>query len=81
MLRAAVIVLLLANALVFAWSRGWLAPVLALPGAGEREPDRLLQQVRPESIVVLGPKAAAQAASKAAESAAGAPASGASTPP
>lgn len=80
MLRAAVTVLLLANVLVFAWSRGWLAPVLALPGAGEREPDRLLQQVRPESIVVLGPKAAALAASKAAD-AASAPASGASAPP
>lgn len=65
MLRALVLVLLVANGFVFAWSQGWLSPLLQPPGAAEREPDRLLQQIQPESITVLSPAAAALAASQA----------------
>jgi hypothetical protein len=65
MLRALVLVLLVANGFVFAWSQGWLSPLLQPPGVAEREPERLLQQVRPDSITVLSPAAAALAASQA----------------
>ena len=72
MLRGLVILLLVANAAFLAWSRGWLDPLLPPPGAGEREPERLARQQRPDRITVLSPKAA-QAARAAAESASGAP--------
>lgn len=61
MLRAAVVLILAANLLFFAWARGWLAPVVAPPHAGEREPERLAAQVRPELVRVLPPEAAATA--------------------
>ena len=61
MLRALVLVLLVANGFVFAWSQGWLSPLLQPPGVAEREPERLQQQVRPDSITVLSPAAAAAA--------------------
>jgi len=62
MLRALVLLLLLANGALWAWTQGWLAPALPGPQAGEREPERLARQVRPEQLTVLNPKAAAQAA-------------------
>lgn len=58
MLRVLVLVLLLANALFFAWSRGWLGPP---PRHGEREPERLAAQVRPESLRLLPPASATAA--------------------
>lgn len=58
MLRAVVVVLLLANGLFFAWSRGWLAEP---PRHGQSEPGRLAAQVRPEILSVLPPKAATAA--------------------
>ncbi len=65
MLRALVIGLLLANALFFAWARGWLAPSLPAPRQGESEPARLAAQVRPEGLLVMAPSAAAAAVSAA----------------
>ena len=62
------VVLLAANALFFAWTRGWLAPALQAPRLAEREPERVTQQVRPERVVVL-PAAAASAAVAAARAA------------
>jgi hypothetical protein len=61
MLRAMLLLLLIANALFFAWTRGWLAPAGPPPGRGDREPERLAAQVRPERVVVVKPQAAAAA--------------------
>lgn len=66
MLRALVVLLLLANGLFFAWSRGWLSPTLPPPHHGEREPERLAAQVRPETIRLITPQAASAAAAAAA---------------
>jgi hypothetical protein len=57
MLRALLLVLLLANAGFYAWTQGWLAPLLP-PRADGREPERLSRQVRPELITVLSVHAA-----------------------
>jgi hypothetical protein len=65
MLRVLVLALLLANGLYFAWSQGALAVFGLVPAAlGEREPQRLQQQVRPEMLVIK-PTAAAPAAQSA----------------
>ena len=61
MLRTLLMLLLLANALVFSWARGWLDPVLPAPGQAEREPARLEAQVNPGAVKVLTPAAASDA--------------------
>ena len=53
MLRALVVALLVANLAFFAWSQGWLDAVVGVRARGDREPERLANQVRPESIVIL----------------------------
>jgi hypothetical protein len=55
MLRLLVVLLLLANAVWWGWSKGWLpAGLLPLPlEDGQREPQRLQAQVRPEAVQVL----------------------------
>lgn len=58
MLRALVVLLLLANLAFFAWARGWLG---APPHHAEREPERLAAQVRPETLTVLPPGSASVA--------------------
>ena len=57
MLRGLVLLLLLANVGVWAWTHGWLpAGWLAPPdGLHQREPGRLAAQVRPEVIELLTP--------------------------
>lgn len=55
MLRLLVAALLLANLLFFAWSRGWLDQVIGVPAQGDREPQRLASQVRPELVRLLPP--------------------------
>src|SRR6185369_15893549 len=57
MLRALVVVLLLANALVFAWTQGWLGR----PERSEREPERLQRQLQPELVTLVAPGAASAA--------------------
>ena len=64
-MRALVGLLLLANLLFFAWSQGWLDEVSGVRATGDREPERLARQVRPESLRVLTPQAVAAAASAA----------------
>jgi hypothetical protein len=64
MLRAVLIVLLLANALVYGWTQGWFAPLVPSPEMAEREPQRLAAQVNPDAVSVL-PEGAASAAMQA----------------
>ena len=53
MLRALVILLVVANVVYFAWARGALALIGAQPARfGETEPQRLQQQVRPELLQI-----------------------------
>lgn len=64
MLRAIVLVLLLANVGFWVWRQGWLEPLHGVIGArpeGEREPERLARQVRPERVRLLGPEAVSAA--------------------
>jgi hypothetical protein len=46
MLRTLVLLLLLANGGFFAWTQGWLDPVLP-PRSEQREPERLAAQLGP----------------------------------
>lgn len=58
MLRWAIVLLVLANAGYFAWTRGYLDG-LGIAPAEQREPQRLAGQVRPEALRLLnGPKGA-----------------------
>ncbi len=52
MLRLLVVLLLIANALYFAWAQGHLL-ALGLGPAQQAEPQRVAQQIRPEAIRVL----------------------------
>jgi hypothetical protein len=66
MLRTLLLLLLVANLGVFAWTQGWLDPFLPAPGMSEREPARLAGQVNVQSVQVLPATAtpAAAAASR-----------------
>ncbi len=60
MLRALAGSLIGANLLFYAWTQGWLGALApAPPGLQGREPERLEQQVRPEALTVLRPRAVA----------------------
>ena len=65
MLRGLVLLVLLANALLYAWGVGALSPPLAAPEP-QREPERLNNQVNPEKFRLVG--AAPNAPSSAATS-------------
>lgn len=54
MLRLAVLLLLLANALYFAWAQGLLLAWGSGP-AQQSEPQRLAQQIRPQAVRILRP--------------------------
>ena len=77
MLRLAVIVLLLANAGYYAWSHGWLRS-WGLAPVEQSEPQRMAQQIRPETLRILRaretPPVAPSVASEAPASAPPAPA-------
>ena len=70
-MRFLVAALLVANLLFYAWSQGWLDAAVGMRAQGEREPERLARQVRPELIRTLPPAAAASAADAAASGPAG----------
>jgi hypothetical protein len=61
LLRTLVLALLLANLAFYAWVQGWFGAAAPPPMSSQREPGRLAEQLRPESITVLAPKAVAQA--------------------
>lgn len=61
MLRVLLLLVLLANAVVYGWLQGWFAPGWPQPRAHDREPERLAAQVRPELVTLL-PAPAASAA-------------------
>jgi len=58
MLRALLLVLLAANLAFFAWTQGWLDTVTGLRAQGDREPERLQQQLHPERLTLVSPQAA-----------------------
>ena len=58
MFRALIALLLLANIAFFAWTQGWLDSVVGVRSIGDREPERLQRQVRPELIRILPASAA-----------------------
>lgn len=64
-MRLLVALLLLANLVFLAWSQGWLDGLTGVPAHGDREPERLARQVRPETVRILTPQAVAAAASAA----------------
>ena len=59
MLRALIAALLLANIAFFVWSQGWLDGYTSVRSTGDREPERLQRQVRPELIRILPASAGA----------------------
>ncbi|WP_296493924.1 hypothetical protein [Rhodoferax sp.] len=50
--RTFALILLLLNAMYWAWGEGWLLPYGFGP-APQREPQRLAQQIRPQAITIL----------------------------
>jgi hypothetical protein len=53
MLRIILLVMLVANLLFFGFTRGWFDGLLGLQSRGDREPERIANQVRPASIVLM----------------------------
>jgi hypothetical protein len=73
MLRRFALLMLAANLAFFAWTQGWLDDIVGLRAIGDREPQRLAKQVKPETVTVLSPAAAASAVAPTATSRAAAP--------
>lgn len=61
MLRILLLALLLANLGFYSWTQGWLDDVVGIRAIGDREPERLARQVRPETVVILPPESASAA--------------------
>lgn len=59
MLRLLLLALIVANLGFYSWTQGWLDGVVGVRATGDREPERLARQVRPETVVILPPEAAA----------------------
>lgn len=55
LLRTLFVALALANLAFFSWTQGWLDGVVGVSASGDREPERLLRQVRPETVRILPP--------------------------
>jgi hypothetical protein len=58
MLRILFIAALLLNALVFAFTQGWLDSITGLRARGDSDPARLARQVQPEQLQLLNAQAA-----------------------
>src|SRR5690606_1632807 len=50
-MRIALLLLIAANLLAFAWGQGWLVPIIG----DVRQPERMGRQVGPDRLRVLGP--------------------------
>jgi len=61
MLRLLLLALIAANLGFYSWTQGWLDGVVGARAIGDREPERLARQVRPETVVILPPESAAAA--------------------
>ena len=59
-MRVAVVILLVANLAFFVWTQGWVSPWLPAPWQGQREPQRLLEQLHPERVAVRRAAGASQ---------------------
>ncbi len=70
MLRLLVLALVLANIVFYTWTRGSLDGVVGMRAQGDREPERLNRQVRPDSVHVLPAAAASSALQTGAEASA-----------
>ena len=77
MIKWLALLLVLANVAFWGWTQGWGGPAWPPPEARQREPERLQLQVRPESVVVLSPRAASAALEQIAAAAAAASAASA----
>ena len=60
------LVLALANLGFYVWTQGWIDTVVGVRARGDREPERLLRQVRPETVVILPASIASASAASAA---------------
>jgi hypothetical protein len=69
MLRALLVILVVANALFFAWSQRAFDGMSGTKGTSEREPERLSRQVNPDQVRLLNAPAASAAIAAAAASA------------
>lgn len=58
MLRTLVALLLLVNALFFAWTQGWLDPITGSHANSGREPQRMQLEQQRERLSILSPQAA-----------------------
>ena len=65
MLRALLAALVVANLVFLAYTHGKLDGVFGLSALGDRDPDRLAHQIRPESIRILPTSPAASAVAEA----------------
>ncbi|KNZ31378.1 MAG: hypothetical protein AD742_17595 [Methylibium sp. NZG] len=63
MLKGLLLLLVLANAVFFAWAQGWIDGPTGVRAHGDREPERLGQQVRPEVVQILSAVPPAKSAS------------------
>lgn len=70
MLRLLVLVLVLANLAFYVWTQGMLDGIVGMRAQGDREPDRMARQVRPETVRVMSAASAAAASDAARETAA-----------
>ncbi len=53
MLRLIALLLLAANLLFFGFTRGWFDGMFGLSSIGDREPERIANQVRPGAVVLI----------------------------
>ncbi len=67
MLRIVALLLLVANLLFFGFTRGWFDGMFGLSSIGDREPERIVNQVRASSVVLM-PMTAVSAANSVARS-------------